>query len=132
MRTLITNHRVKGAMLAIAAVSLSVSAPLAAGDSRNSRVPAGQALLIGGDTPRGIDVDGQNRSSVPVEMLVERANEDGVVERRVVRTLAPRERFVQYIRADEAVVFRNTSDEVRATVYWHVSGYSKAANPRIE
>ena len=120
------NWSLKGALVAIAAISFAMSAPLSAGDSRNSRVPPGQSLLIGGDTPRGIDVDGQNRSSVPVEMLVER---DG--ESRVVRTLAPRERFIQYIRPDETVVFRNTSNEVRATVYWHVSGYSKAANPRL-
>ncbi|MEL7188224.1 MAG: hypothetical protein AAGK17_01625 [Pseudomonadota bacterium] len=117
----------KRLFLAFAVPALVVTSPALAGISKNSRVPAGAALLIGGSTPKGIDIDGQNRSKVPVEMSVE---SDG--ERRFVRTLAPRERFVQYIRADETIVLRNLSDGERATIYWHVSGYSKQANPRIE
>lgn len=118
--------------LAFIAASLVIAAPVQAGISKNSRVPSGAALVIGGETPKGIDVDGQNRSSVPVEMLVESTSEDGTVTRRCVRILAPSERFMQYIRKDEGLVFRNSSDETRATVYWHVSGYSKQAKPRIE
>ena len=118
-------------ILALGAASLLIASPALAGISKNSRVPAGFALVIGGETPRGIDVDGQNRGDVAVELLVERTDENGDAERRLVRALAPRERFIQYIRADEAIVLRNTSDDARATVYWHVSGYSDSANPRI-
>jgi len=119
-------HAVPIAIAAMAALSLSIAEPALAGISKNSRVPVGSALLIGGDTPRGIDIDGQNRSAQPVEMLVERNG-----KRSVIRVLAPRESFMQYIRADETIVFRNTSDTSRATVYWHVSSYSKQANPRL-
>ncbi|MEL7197432.1 MAG: hypothetical protein AAGL10_03875 [Pseudomonadota bacterium] len=112
---------------AVATAALVIASPVLAGISKNSRVPAGSALLIGGDTPRGVDIDGQNRSTVRVDLLVER---DG--ERRLVRTLEARESFMQYIRADETIVLRNTSDDARATIYWHISGYSKQANPRVE
>ncbi len=111
----------------VGALALALAAPLNAGIAKNSSIPADRALVIGGETPGAVDVDGQNRSRVAVEMLVER---DG--KRRVIKTLAPRESFTQALRRDEAIVFRNTSSSQRAIVYWHVSGYSKAANPRVE
>lgn len=121
----INKHPIYAAVLCLSVLSLSTA--VQAGTSENTRIPAGQALLIGGDTPGSVDVDGQNRSRVKVEVLIERDR-----KRHVVQILEPREGFLQSLRKDETIVFRNTSTDQRALVYWHISGYSMAANPRVE
>ncbi len=98
-----------------------------AGISKNSFIGSGQALVIGGAQPKGVDFDLQNRGSAPVEILIQK---EGKRETTII--LAPDSNHIQYIPAKSSLVLKNQSNEERALVYWHVSGYSSLMDPKLE
>lgn len=98
-----------------------------AGNSSNNKIPEGNALLLGGTQPSRVDFDGQNRGSTDLELVLR----NGDTEKRLA-VITPREGFTESIPKYQTLVIKNLSDTQPAKVYWHISGYSKQANPRIE
>jgi len=98
-----------------------------AGISKNSYIGSGQALVIGGTQPKGVDFDLQNRGSVLVEILIQQED-----KRKSTIILAPDSNHIQYIPAKSSLVLKNQSNEKRALIYWHVSGYSSLMDPKLE
>jgi len=115
--------RVKFASLVSTAIVMSSAA--FAGTSANSKVYAGDALLLGGAQPKSIAFDGQNRGDVDLELLI---RSDEKITR--METIPPGDRFNQQVRKDEILIIRNTSDSEDVWVYWHIDRYSKTADPR--
>ena len=111
----------------VALFSSALFAPTAtAGTSANKRVPAGDALLLGGSQPARVNFDGQNRGLTDIELII--VQEDQL---KPVAVIAPRKRFEVSVKSNQTLLIRNTSDTKDAKVYWHISGYSKLAKPRL-
>lgn len=113
------------AILAAAAVMVSTGAH--AGISKNNRIEAGNSLLLGGTQARGVDIDGQNRGQTELELYVRQQDTLKFLSR-----VSPGKSFYEFVPKNQTLVIRNTSDENSGKVYWHISGYSKSANPRQE
>ncbi len=113
--------------LTIAVTGSMIASAAHAGTSQNNYIAKGDILLLGGTQPETISFDDQNRGEVTVEILLQ----DGK-SRTLVRSIAPGERFNQSVPKNQALVLRNMSNEQRARVYWHVSGYSSTVNPRSD
>ena len=107
-------------------VALLVAAPAYAGISDNDKINAGDALLIGGTQPAWIDIDGQNRGDTEIVLSID----DGETI-KTVAAIAPGEKFIQSVPKNRTLVIGNSSENETARVYWHISGYSKQANPRF-
>ncbi len=107
--------------------SLSLGLTATAGISANNKIAGGDALLLGGEQPGWIDIDGQNRGDYALTLIIQ----DGESE-ETVGSVLPGDRFNQSVPKGKVLLVRNTSVDSAARVYWHISGYSSAANPRLE
>ena len=113
-------------------IFLSVITPLllaglaSAGISKNTPIKGGDALLLGGEQPGRIQIDGQNRGSTEVELLIE--NELGSDS---VEIISPGGKFFQSVPRSQTLVIQNKSEDETARVYWHISRFSSQANARI-
>lgn len=117
-------HRAKIITATIAALSLSQMAT--AGISKNSSIKGGDALLLGGEQPGRVDIDGQNRGDTDIELFIE-----GNDETQRIAIISPGERFYESVPKDRTFVIQNASDDETADVYWHISRYSNRANARF-
>jgi len=117
-KALITSLALAGSLMSTAAF---------AGISQNNKIKAGNSLLLGGTQAGWIDVDGQNRGKTDLELLVRKGETLQLLTR-----VKPGKGFNESVAKNQILIIRNTSNETSARVYWHISGYSKAANPRIE
>jgi len=97
-----------------------------AGISKNSKISSNDALLIGGTQPAWIDVDGQNRGKNTLKLFVRDGDKD-----TFLATVEPGKGFNESVPKNKILVIENMSDDKNARVYWHISGYSKLANPRL-
>ncbi|WP_108812300.1 hypothetical protein [Sphingorhabdus sp. Alg231-15] len=111
--------------LTIAITGSMIASAAHAGISQNNYIAKGDTLLLGGTQPKTISFDGQNRGDVAVEILLQNRT-----SRTLVRSIAPGESFNQSVPKNQVMVLRNKSNDQRARVYWHVSGYSSTVNPR--
>lgn len=113
--------------LIIALIAVSFASAAIAGTSQNNKLKAGETLLIGGTQPGWITIDGQNRGDTPIRLKIR----SGDTETEII-TVAPNQGFNQPVRKNKILVIQNMSDAAPTRVYWHISRYSKSANPRIE
>jgi len=51
---------------------------------------------------------------------------------KMIAVIEPGKGFNESVPRNRVFVIHNVSDDEPARVYWHISGYSKLANPRIE
>lgn len=110
----------------IVLASTIISTAASAGISDNTKISKGDSLLLGGKQTGSINVDGQNRGDSIVELSL--LNDDGD---KAVVTVLPGKGFSQYVPKNRTLIVRNLSETEAAKVYWHISRYSKSANPRF-
>lgn len=117
-KTLITTLALAGTMIATTAFT---------GVSQNNKIKRGNSLLLGGTQTGWIDIDGQNRGETELELFVRKGE-----TLKLLARVKPGKGFNESVAKNQTLVIRNTSDETPAKVYWHISRYSKAADPRLE
>lgn len=113
--------------LSAAFAFLAISSSAFAGISKNSKIPSGDALLLGGEQPRRVLIDGQNRGKTNIQLILKDND-----KRKILAVVKPGKRFNQAVPKNQTLVIHNNSETETARVYWHISGYSKLANARIE
>jgi hypothetical protein len=91
-------------LLVRAALPALLALMVGCGTTTQTRIPAGQTFVLGGEQQRELLLEGRNTGPVPLELLRERA---GV--RSSLAMLAPGQLFSRRFSAGDRILLRNAS-----------------------